>query len=218
MFDCLLGVPFLWYNRIMRTDYIKPSAYKKIYPIMQYENALALRTSLETGMRIGDVLDLEKNQLQGRRISFTAQKTGKSAKKVISVDLAKRLRQVSGSRWIFEGRYGDKPRRRQTVWKDVKKACKELRITENVGCHSARKTYAVEELHEHGLPTVQKELQHDRLSTTMLYAFSDLLTADVTKSCDNGVDVQALGNYIIEGVCARILPKIEEIGQNLTKK
>lgn len=202
----------------MRTDYIKPSVYKKIYPIMQYENALALRTSLETGMRIGDVLDLEKNQLQGRRISFTAQKTGKSAKKVISVDLAKRLRQVSGKRFIFEGRYGDKPRCRQTVWKDVKKACKELHITENVGCHSARKTYAVEELHEHGLPTVQKELQHDRLSTTMLYAFSDLLTADVTKSCYNGVDIQALGNYIIEGVCARILPKIEEIGQNLTKK
>lgn len=202
----------------MRTDYIKPSAYKKIYPIMQYENALALRTSLETGMRIGDVLYLEKNQLQGRTINFTAQKTGKPAKKIISVDLSKRLRQVSGSRWIFEGRYGDKPRRRQTVWKDVKKACKELHITENVGCHSARKTYAVEELHEHGLPTVQKELQHDRLSTTMLYAFSDLLTADVTKSCDNGVDVQTLGNYIIEGVCARILPKIEEIGQNLTKK
>lgn len=201
----------------MRTDYIKPSVYKKIYSIMQYENALALRTSLETGMRIGDVLDLEKNQLQGRRISFTAQKTGKSAKKVISVDLSKRLRQVSGSRFIFEGRYGDKPRRRQTVWKDVKKACKELHITENVGCHSARKTYAVEELHEHGLPTVQKELQHDRLSTTMLYAFSDLLTADV-KNCDIGTDFEKLGNYIIEGVCARILPKIEEIGQNLTKK
>lgn len=183
---------------------------------MQYENALALRVSLETGMRIGDVLYLEKNQLQGRTITFTAQKTGKSAKKVISVDLAKRLRQVSGKRWIFEGRHGDKPRCRQTVWKDVKKACKELHVTENVGCHSARKTYAVEEFHEHGLPTVQKELQHDRLGTTMLYAFSDLLTADV-KNCDIGTDFEKLGDYIIEGVCARILPLIEEIGQILTK-
>lgn len=183
---------------------------------MQYENALALRVSLETGMRIGDVLNLEKNSLRGRTIEFTAQKTGKKAKKVISKDLAKRLNQVSGKRWIFEGRYGDKPRCRQTVWKDVKKACKELHITENVGCHSARKTYAVDELHKHGLPSVQKELQHDRLSTTMLYAFSDLLSKDV-KNCDLDTDFETLGNFIINGVCAKILPILDEILANLSK-
>lgn len=198
----------------MRADYIKPSVYKKIYPIMNYENALALRCSLETGMRIGDVLALEKEQLNGRTIKYIAQKTGKPDKKVVSADLSKRLKQISGNKWIFEGRFGDKPRCRQTVWKDVKRAVKRLKITENVSCHSARKTYAVEEFHEKGLPTVQKELQHDRADTTMLYAFSDLLTREA-KSPEIGYNFEELGNYIIEGLFAKIEPYFAEIRQLL---
>ena len=195
----------------MRTDYIKPSVYRKIYNVMQYENSLALRTSLETGMRIGDVLQLKPEQLNRRTISYTAQKTGKKDKKPISADLAKRLKQISGKEWVFEGRFGEKPRCRQTVWKDVKKACKELHITENVGCHSARKTYAVKEFQEKGFPTVQKELQHDRASTTMLYAFSNLLTNDGKMNNDTEFeneeilqilcDISSKINQIFEKIC-----------------
>ncbi len=198
----------------MRTDYIKPSVYRKIYPIMNYENALALRCSLETGMRIGDVLALEKKQLDGRTVTYTAQKTGKKDKKIISADLAKRLKQISGNKWIFEGRFGDKPRCRQTVWKDVKRAAKRLKISENVGCHSARKTYAVSEFQDKGLLTVQKELQHDRADTTMLYAFSNLLTANADNShfSENNIE---FANFIIEGVFERIKPFLEEIRQKI---
>lgn len=182
----------------MKTDYIKPSIYKKIYNVMQYENALALRLSLETGMRIGDVLALEKKQLCGRTVRFTAQKTAKSDRKTISSDLAKRLKQISGKTFIFEGRFGDKPRCRQTVWRDVKKACKALNISENVGCHSARKTYAVEVFHTDGLPAVQKALQHDNLETTMLYAFSDMLTEKNGNSCN--FDIYTFAQIVAEKV------------------
>lgn len=160
----------------MRVDYIKPSIYKKIYMVMQYENALALRTSLETGLRIGDVLQLRPQDINGRTVTVTAQKTGKECQKVLSADLCKRLSQIAGKKWVFEGRFGDKPRTRGAVWKDIKKAAKVLKLKENVGCHSARKTYAVELFHEEGLPTVQQELQHDNVDTTMLYAFADLLS------------------------------------------
>lgn len=143
---------------------------------MQYENSLALRTSLETGWRIGDVLSLERSDLQGRTLRLrSSQKAGKPDKKVVSADLAKRLVQISDKKYIFVGRFGDKPRCRQTVWKDVKKAAKRLRIDGNIAPHSARKTYAVEEFHEHGLAATQKALQHDKIETTMLYAFSDLI-------------------------------------------
>lgn len=142
---------------------------------MQYENSLALRCSLETGMRIGDVLALEQKQLQGRTITYTAQKTGKKDKKVVSADLAKRLKQISGKKWIFEGRFGDKPRTRQAVWKDVKRSAKQLKLDGNISCHSARKTYAVEEFKDGGLSRVQKDLQHTDVNTTMLYAFADLI-------------------------------------------
>lgn len=187
----------------MKTDYIKPSIYKKIYQVMEYENALALRLSLETGLRIGDVLALTPADLVGNTIKYTAQKTGKSGKKVISADLSKRLRQISSKKFIFAGRFGDKPRTRQTVWKDVKKACNHLKITENVGCHSARKTYAVDLFHSEGLPTVQRELQHDRIDTTMIYAFSDMLSHKKDSALVN-LDYDLLSEMIAEKVYQKI--------------
>lgn len=159
----------------MRADYIKPSVYTRIYHLMQYENAVALRLSLETGLRIGDCLALTPEQLDGQTITYTAQKTGKRGKKKISADLAKRLRKISGKKFIFEGRNGDKPRTRQAVWKDVKKASRIAKIDDNFTPHSARKTYAVEQFHNKGFSEVQKELQHDKAETTMLYAYSDIL-------------------------------------------
>lgn len=192
----------------MRTDYIKPSVYGKIYQLMQYDNALALRTSLETGLRIGDVLKIKRSELNGRTIKFVAQKTGKPGKKVISADLAKRLKQISGKVWVFEGRFGDKPRTRQTVWKDVKKASKTLKLNENVACHSARKTYAVEEYHEKGLPAVQKDLQHDRADTTMIYCFADMLTRQNHYDFDG--DMWDFADYIIEGVFSKIKTYFEK--------
>lgn len=164
------------YNGNMRADYVNPVIYQKIYHLLTYENALALRTSLETGLRISDVLKMKTTDLNGRTLDFVAQKTGKGGKKVLSADLARRLKQISGDIWIFEGRDGTKPRTRQAVWKNVKKAARELKLEQNVSVHSARKTYAVETFHKRGLGAAQKELQHDRMDNTMLYAFSDLIS------------------------------------------
>ena len=155
---------------------MNPVIYQKIYHLLTYENALALRTSLETGLRISDVLKIKKTDLNGRTLDFIAQKTGKGGKKVLSADLARRLKQISGDNWIFEGRFGTKPRTRQAVWKNVKKAARELHLEQNLSVHSARKTYAVEVFHIRGLGAAQKELQHDRMDNTMLYAFSDLIS------------------------------------------
>lgn len=159
----------------MRADYINPAVYGRVYHLLTYENALALRFSLETGLRISDVLKTEVDDLQGRTLTFTAQKTGKEGKKILSADLSRRLRQISGVKWIFTGRFGNKPRTRQAVWKDVKKAAALLNIKDNLSVHSARKTYAVDVFHERGFAAAQKELQHSRIDNTMLYVFSDVL-------------------------------------------
>ena len=190
----------------MRADYIKPSVYTRIYHLMQYENALALRLSLETGLRIGDCLALTPAQLQGQTISYTAQKTGKRGKKRITADLANRLRKISSKKFIFEGRNGDKPRTRQAVWKDVKKASAIAKVEGNFSPHSARKTYAVEEFHAKGFNEVQKELQHDRAETTMLYAYSDILFRK------NGIS-EFSSEYLTE-----VAEKTLEIVQKIAKK
>lgn len=165
-----------------RTHYLSPKLYNKLYAVMQYENALALRTSLETGWRIDDVLHLRTSDLKGRTLSCVAMKTDKADKKVISADLAKRLKQIAAHGRFFDGRFGNKPRTRQAVWRDVKKAAKRLEIDGNIAPHSARKTYAVEDFKAHGLKKVQEDLQHDRVSTTLVYAFADLI--DKTPALD----------------------------------
>ena len=160
----------------MRTYYLNPQLYNKLYSVMQYKNALALRVSLETGLRIDDVLKLAPSDLKGQTIRGKAEKTGKPFKKVLSKDLANRLREIGDSRYIFTHRTDPKKHRtRQAVWKDVKKAAKLLKLGGNIAPHSARKTYAVELFQDSGLKEVSKELQHDRTDTTILYAFADLL-------------------------------------------
>lgn len=162
-------------DELARTFYLNPQIYNKLYACMTYENALALRVSLETGLRIGDVLKIETKDFNGRTITGVAEKTGKPFKKVVSMDLAHRLKQISSEKWVFTGRFGNKPRTRQAVWKNLKKAVKILEITGNIAPHSARKTYAVECFKDNGLGNVKKELQHDDINTTMVYAFSDLI-------------------------------------------
>lgn len=160
----------------MRTFYLNPAVYNKMYAVMQYPNALALRTSLETGLRINDVLSLTPKQLNKRTLIGIASKTKKPYKRTLSADLSKRLREISGQFYIFEGRLSPhKHRTREAVWKDVKKAANILEIDGNIAPHSARKTYAVEKFKDSGLAVVKKDLQHKDISTTMLYAFADYL-------------------------------------------
>jgi len=158
----------------MRSDYVKSDILRLLYNSMQYENGLALRVCVETGLRIGDVLALPANALKGQKLTYTASKTKKTGVKTISADLAARLRGISGREHLFEGRRGG-TRTRQAVYMDLKKACKALGITGQISPHSARKTYAVEKFREHGLEYVRKELQHNDQTTTMLYALSDVL-------------------------------------------
>ena len=185
----------------MKSDYMKPENYNKLFVFMTYENTLVLRVSLETGLRIGDVLKMRPQDIRGRTITYSAEKTGKRGRAVISQDLANRLRTVAGEKYIFPKRGNvDDHRRRQTVWKDVKKAAEALRAVnvvhgENITPHSARKTFAVEDAERYGLKHTQRALQHRDKNTTKLYAFSD--------------------RYIGAGNCAPMLQMIFQKLENL---
>lgn len=167
---------------------------------MTYDNVLALRISLETGLRIDDVLSLRAEQLKGRTLRGVAEKTGKPYKKAISADLARRLCSLNRQGYIFPHRTKKNAHRtRQAVWANMKKAARLLGVELNAAPHSARKTYAVELLNDKGIDAVQKELQHDRISTTMLYAFSNLLTDNANKKeeiCIKMADIEELATII----------------------
>ena len=197
------------YNGSMRTDYLNPQLYNRLYAVMTYDNVLALRIALETGLRIDDVLSLRYEQIKGRTVRGTAEKTGKEFKKVLSADLAKRLQLEKGKKgYLFPHR--TKPnahRTRQAVWANMKKAADIMGVKLNAAPHSARKTYAVEVFKDKGINAAQKELQHDRISTTMIYAFSNLLTENERKNDGffiSGEEIEHFADLIAEKVAKRL--------------
>lgn len=163
----------------MQSKYVDINEYYAIYKYMQKENVLALQVSLNTGLRINDVLKLRRSDFVGNTFSYIAEKTGKKGKKTIPAALRKQLFEIAGDTYIFPGRNEPtKHRTRQAVWRDIKKACESLGIdSKGVSCHSARKTYSVNVLKEFGFTRAQRELQHSRADQTMLYVFSDVMSS-----------------------------------------
>lgn len=199
-------------SKTMRSTYFDKNAYNSVFQKMQYENVLAMRVSLETGLRIDDVLSLRPSNLSKKTyIECVAKKTGKRAIKKISQGLYTQLLKNSGEFWVFPSPKDERQHRtRQAVWTDIKKASGRLG---GLSPHSARKTYAVETLHDKGINAVQKELQHSRLDTTMLYAFSDIMNGGQHK-CAEVTDFEI--NRFAQIVAEKIIDYLKEnIGKRL---
>ena len=60
------------------------------------------------------------------------------------------------------------PHAPSTIYRQIRRAASDLGM-EHVSMHSIRKLYARQYCRAHGLAATQRELQHDYLSTTMLY-------------------------------------------------
>ncbi len=187
----------------MKSEWLSPAAFERLFDFMQYENIVAMRVSLETGLRIGDVLELRRRDIIGCKIRYKAQKTGKEGVKTISKELKRRLDAImphSDDEYIFRGRRGGH-RTRQAVWQDIRKACRKAGLDVHVSPHSARKAYAVRIRDEQGLEAAQRELQHDKLSTTMLYAFSDLA---IKKDCAEAPNWDRVAELIADRVIEKL--------------
>ena len=207
----------------MKADYIEPQALEVLLSTMREENALAVRVSLETGLRIGDVLSLRREAIaQSEHITVVESKTGKE--KEIRLSARTRdaiLSRSEGAEWAFPSpQKRGQPRRRQTVWRDVKRAATFCGLTLNITPHTARKVYAVRKFKREGLKSTQDALNHDNITTTLLYAFSDALTA--RKEYEEAQPMGLLtaffsalvkelgGNKAVERALRRVLEKAEQ--------
>ena len=187
----------------MKSDYLKPQIYEELYRVMQRDNILAIRVSVETGLRIDDVLRLKwENFGKSTQFTYFAKKTGKKGVKKLSKRLKTELfsRKTKNSPFVFPGRKRGSHRTRQAVWKDIKKAADLMGVSLNASPHSARKTYAVELRKTEGLSAVQKELQHSDMTTTMLYAFADMARAGKREPIPETCDLIELVDLIAERV------------------
>lgn len=157
----------------MRTEYLLEREVELVLAALTETNRLVMRTCLQTGLRVGDVLALTPERLKPH-FWVTEQKTGKKRQVGLPEPLLSDLKKHAGRVWVFPGRNGLKHHTRQAVWKDVKRAARAFRLEQNVGTHSARKVYAVELMRKYGdIDRVRRALNHGSESVTLIYALAD---------------------------------------------
>lgn len=153
----------------MRTEALIDREVENVLSLLTPSNALVCQVSLHTGLRVSDVLALKTAQL-APRFWITERKTGKRKLVGLPAPLLDAIREQAGAEWAFPGRDGTKPRTRQAIWNDVKRAARAYRLPQNVGAHSMRKTYAADVMEAFGsVERVQKALNHSSPVCTMLY-------------------------------------------------
>ena len=164
----------------MKSDYINDTDLSHVLALLMPVNRAAVECSLRYGMRIGDVLNLSREQVQKRSFTYTESKTGKKRRVTMCKSFADYLLSLSSyqSSLVFPSRLdASKPRTRQAVYKDIRRAAVALRCKEHISPHTARKVYAVKAYHRYGdLHKVQQLLNHDNEAVTMIYALADELT------------------------------------------
>lgn len=164
----------------MTTEYLVWREMEHVLAALTPANRLICRVCVATGLRVGDVVQLRTEQL-APQFWITEQKTKKRRRVNLTNNLLAALRAQAGREWVFEGCRDPKHHRtRQAVWRDVKRAAKAFRLPQNVGVHSLRKVYAVEQLKKSrgNLAKVQRVLNHADICTTMIYAMSYQLYQD----------------------------------------
>lgn len=146
----------------MRTRPITPAELRKLLKLLPDASALAVRISADTGLRISDILAIRSGELAAT-MRVIERKTGKARRvrlKPATLKAAKAYATHGHDRLI--------PHAPSTIYRQVTKAARELGM-EHISMHSIRKLYARQYCRAHGLAATQRELQHDYLSTTMLY-------------------------------------------------
>lgn len=159
----------------MRTEYILQQEVDRVLSALMPQNRLIMEVALHTGLRVGDILGMTPDMIKPQGW-ITEAKTGKRRQYGIPAPLLERIRRQMGKEWAFPGRNPVKPKTRQAVWADVKRAAKAFRLPQNIAPHSFRKAYAVELMKKYGdIERVQKVLCHSRPSVTAIYAMADVL-------------------------------------------
>ena len=193
----------------MRSKYIDKNTVAKLRSVIGADDWLPLRISLETGLRIGDCVDLLFGQVSSHKgtpfIRATAQKTHKSGDFPISESLYKlikgRQKRLSATKtdFIFASYGASGHLTRQAAWKRIKRACELLGIeSAGISPHSLRKCFAVALMREHGLDAVRRALQHSNDAVTRVYAYADSIMNFDSDAPILWRDVELIVDYILE--------------------
>lgn len=191
----------------LKSRYLEDQDIKMLRSIIGETAFLPLLVSLETGIRIGDVVRLKVSDVRKDGIHYTAQKTNKKGVAKISQYLRNSLRKKG--KWLFPSPY--KPGKhltRQAVWSRIKTAGKNAGIElSGLSPHAMRKVFAVELYREKGFKAVQEALQHNNSATTEIYTFADWNTGKNADLPLKRRDLQLIIKMVLEALSSSNLQK-----------
>ena len=185
----------------MKSKYIETEDVALVRDSMTAEAWLPLWVSLETGLRIGDVVKLRRANLKADGLHYRAEKTGKTGVAEIGASLRAELSTRRG-KWLFPSPYKKGEHiTRQCAWARIKAACRRAGLdASGVSPHSLRKVFAVELYREKGFKAVQAALQHRNAATTEIYSFADWSTGESAELPLKRKDLQLVVKMVLEAL------------------
>lgn len=186
----------------MKSRYLDGDEVQRIRAALAPHEWLPLWISLETGIRVGDVVALKCGSVRYDGIHYTAQKTGKRGLAPISQELRQALRRGKAGEWLLPSPYRlDRHLTRQAVWDRIKRGAKVAGVDlEGVSPHALRKSFAVELYREKGFKAVQAALQHRNAATTEIYSFADWSTGENADKPLCRRDLQLVVKMVLEAL------------------
>jgi integrase/recombinase XerD len=135
-----------------------------------HQEKLVVWTLLDTGLRVSELVNLKKDNIdwQGHRITVYG-KGGPYGKKtkLRVIPLSSRVQPLIENHFSLHDTLGIKTRRIQYI---VKRVANRAQISRTVTPHVLRHTFSVTAIQKGiSLPTLQRLLGHDHLSTTQIY-------------------------------------------------
>lgn len=187
----------------MKSRFVDEGEIKKLRAVISEEAFLPLLVSLETGLRIGDVIKLKPSNLKKDGIHYKAEKTKKTGIAPISSATKKRLAKTG--KWLFPSPHNpEKHITRQAVWARIKTAGKKAGIElDGLSPHAMRKAFAVELYRKKGFKAVQEALQHNYSATTEIYTFADWNTGENADLPLKRRDLQLIVKMVLEAIGER---------------
>lgn len=190
----------------MKSRYIGLDEVEKLKKVAGDEIFLPFWISLETGMRIGDVLKLKYTDLKSDGIHFTAEKTKKKGVAKITKNLRTELNYRGKGRpkrsYIFPS-----PKKlgahltRQSAWQRIKRAGEIAGVDiDGLSPHTFRKVYAVELYRAKGFNAVKAALQHSHNAATEIYAFADWGTGKNAEEPLKRRDLELIIKMVLEAL------------------
>lgn len=155
----------------MYTEFLTDDEIADLTHALKPPHCFIFQLGLDTGLRISDIITLEKKRLWVREPTIKEKKTGKTKRIYIKKDLRKKLIKYSEKhkKYVFQSRSKSGHISRQAVFKAFKKAAAQCGIEKKIGTHSMRKSYARRLYSKKPLKYVQCKLNHENVAETLLY-------------------------------------------------